>query len=212
MKTLFTERCTGFTKDRCVPPWYTFLALLGLIAGCGASPPADESDESIAIDEQIGQTEQAVTQAQKDWWKNLAQWSRDTWILLMAYADNNKYVGLNCKEWARKIVLSASNGVVNLPSTTQSGSGWTWYSSPYVQQMGSISSAAAGNIVQMNLGAGNPHTAIVWSNDGSNICWIDSNYLSALSVGIHCQTVTQFLNRVSFGGFPHYTVYQITGG
>ncbi len=181
-----------------------------LFAGC--SMPADEvDDESAEFDGQIGQTQQAVTQADKDWWKNLWQVSRNYYIMMRANQDRDKYVALNCKEWARKVVFDASKGVVSLPSTYPNANGWQWYGSSYVQQLSGISATLPGDVVQMNLQTG-PHTAIVFSNDGTNVCWMESNWNLDNWVHSRCETVTHFLNAVTIGGVQKYTAYRITGG
>lgn len=181
-----------------------------LFSGCGA-PAEKVPDEPAEIDGKIGQTEQAVTKADTDWWKNMWQFSRNWYILTRANQDKDLPVGLNCKEWARKVVLDASKNVVYLPQTSPDSNGWSWNSSAYTQKLQSIYWANYGDVVQMNLSSG-PHTAIIYSNDLTNICWIESNWNLDNTVHIRCQTVDSFLKSVTIGGVQRYTAYRITGG
>lgn len=183
---------------------------ISLIPGCaGSADMAD--DESTDIDGQIGETQQAVTQADRDWWKNQTQVSRNWAIMMRGNQDKDRYVGLNCKEWARKVVSDASHGVVSLPSTYPDPNGWQWYSNPYTSKLSSIYAASFGAVVQMKLASG-PHTAIVLSNDGTNICWIESNWNLDSTVHSRCQSIQQFLNSVTSGGTQRYSAYIVTGG
>jgi len=50
-----------------------------------------------------------------------------------------------------------------------------------------------------------PHTAIVVSNNGSGMTWLDSNWVSANTVGTHDVTFTYF--NSNFGS--RYTIYSI---
>ena len=51
-------------------------------------------------------------------------------IYIRAYADNGRYVGLNCKDWVRRVVKDATGK--DVPSTSYGGWGWYWNWSPYV--------------------------------------------------------------------------------
>jgi hypothetical protein len=191
--------------------------LFCLMAGCSAAAGvANDSDESVTVDGQIGQTSQAVTQSTIAWWKGLWQTSRDTLIFWRATSDLTnppKYVGLDCKDWARKVVSDASQGVVSLPSTS-TVSDWTWGASPYVQNVGSIYGVVSGNIVQMHRNSTGVHTAIVYGNDGKTITWIDSNWSTPPDdkVREHSETIANFISAVTSGGVQKYTAYRITGG
>jgi hypothetical protein len=187
-----------------------------LITGCMMS--TQESDDEVTeFDEFVAQTRQDVKQADKDWWKNRGQANRNIDILTRAYKDNGKNVGIQCKPWVQKVVSEASRGVVAVPTTTDSATGWKWNSSKYVKSLGSdINSAMPGDIVQMNIkgkdGVPGPHTAIVSARILSTIWWIDSNYVGTNIVGVHDQTVAKFLSSVTIDGVQKYTVYRITGG
>jgi hypothetical protein len=179
------------------------------LLGSDTTNAQDDAQDDVEDDSSIGENEDALTWWAQ-WWKALGQWSRNNTILNRAKADNGKYVGLNCKNWARKVVSDASKGTITIPATCPGETGWYWCGSSKVQNMGSIWNAQPGNVVQMNLPG--PHTAIVSSNIGGNICWIDSNYKLDKTVRIHCQTVAAFLKMVTINGQQKYTVYQITGG
>lgn len=193
-----------------------------LISGCVM--PAEETDESAEFDEQIGQTQQAATQAQKNWWKGLWQTDRNFKILVRAYQDYNasspKYVGKNCKQWVQQVVLDASKTVVVVPTTSPNAYGWKWNSSSYVQDLGqSINNVWPGDIVQMNYkqdsGYITPHTAIVYLKSGGTIWWIDSNWNQNQpdnKVRIRKQSIADWIKHVTIGGVQKYTVYRITGG
>jgi|WetSurMetagenome_2_1015567.scaffolds.fasta_scaffold47176_2 hypothetical protein len=199
--------------------WLLFFLTAGLSA-CVA--PMDSTDDESA--DQIGVTSQAVTATRSDidWWKAQGQVNRNLDILTRAYKDYSqtpKYVGLNCKEWAKKVVLDASHNVVKLPGTTSGGEGWTLYSDSHVQNLGSnIYIALPGDIVQMNVkmkdGSSTPHTAIVSGQCLTNILWIDSNFHDPEDnkVRQRSQTIPEFLSSVTFNGVQRYTLYRINGG
>ena len=192
--------------------WFLSAVLFfaSLMIGCGE--PGEGPDEANDFDGRIGMTEQAVSQTDKNWWKNLTADQRAGEIITRCIQDLNKFVGLNCKDWARKVVSDASHGVVSLPSTAPDATGWSWYGSPYVQNVGSMANATTGDVVQMNLGPGKPHTAIVWSSNANMVCWLDSNWKLDLTARFHCQTMQEFLNSVTSGGVKMYSVYRINGG
>ena len=72
-------------------------------------------------------------------WHDLPQWSRNTAIYLAAYGDLNKYVGWNCKDWVRQVVLRASGGQVTIPPTSPNADGWSWFPSKDVRALGHAS-------------------------------------------------------------------------
>ena len=195
------------------------LVVLGLmLAGCG-----EHSNKVLglngAVDEpataQVPKGDAALplyaTQADRDWWRALTQAQRDQAVVSRANADNTKYVGLNCKEWARRVVLDASRGTVNLPSTLPNASGWYFSASPYLVNVGSIRDARTGNVVQVNWrlssGAITPHTMIVTSNTADGINVIESNWSASLTVS------RRFISYATFGSkVTAYTVYRVIGG
>ena len=146
-------------------------------------------------------------------WHTYTQASRNFLIVNKAYSYLGQYVGLNCKDWARKVVKEASNHVT-LPSTYPDANGWYWYYDVNVVGMsGGIRSVQPGWIVQMNWrkddGTITPHTAIVSSVTGTGVYFIESNWCSN-----NCMIVSATPRFVSFADFESrvgtkYSVYYI---
>lgn len=104
---------------------------------------------------------------------------------------------LNCKEWARKVVLDVSMGSVNLPQTLPDANGWYWASSPYtVRTSTPIQNVKPGWILQMNWRLNNgtvtPHTAIVIGTDPYGIYLAESNVVAVNTVSTRYVTYAQF--------------------
>ena len=75
---------------------------------------------------------QAFTAAQ---WHAMTQLQRNQLILQRAYQDNNRQVGLNCKQWVQVVVPSASAYAVTVPQTNPSPYDWYWLPGQYVVQV-----------------------------------------------------------------------------
>jgi len=119
-------------------------------------------------------------------------------IYIRGYADNGKYVGLNCKEWARVVVRDATGK--NIPSTSYNGYGWYWNWSPnVVAWRGPVDMALPGQILQMWWGGHyKPHTAIVLGQTSNGMYWIDSNWYWDKTVRIHWVSYSYFYSRVGW--------------
>ncbi|MFN8588688.1 MAG: hypothetical protein U0704_12920 [Candidatus Eisenbacteria bacterium] len=212
---------------------WTLLALLSVgvigssLVSCGkatqdtvAVAPVDgggsggDAGDPVATPDSIVTRDRAVplygTAADRAWWAALTQTARGNAIVAAAVADVGKYVGLNCKEWARRAVLNGSRGVVNLPATMPNASGWYFGSSSYLVNVGSIRNVKPGDVVQvnwrLNSGAITPHTMIVESVSSTGFTVIESNWSAALTVGRRTITWTTFSAKVTA-----YTAYRIVG-
>lgn len=193
------------------------LGLLSLMVGC------DRKEQTVTAPVEVAQVDQPdlsapseqgekATDAQKVWWRSLSQAARNQAIIERAWRDNGRYVGLNCKEWVRKVVYDASKTVVNLPATLPNASGWYFASSPYLVGMsGGIRSAQPGWIVQTNWklrdGTTTPHTLIVTARGSTGIYIIESNWCSSYAV---CERFVSFATFES--QVPRYTCYYVIGG
>lgn len=194
------------------------LGLLSLMVGC------DKQEQAVTAPVEAAQLDQPdlsapseqgekATTAQKAWWRGLSQVARNQAILERAYRDNNVRVGLNCKEWARTVVLDASKTVVNLPGTLPNANGWYFDTSPYLRTVSSIRSAFPGCVVQTNWkladGSTTPHTFIVAATSPSGMYIIESNWCKP-----PCYTV--YMRHITFDSFesqvPRYTCYYVIGG
>jgi hypothetical protein len=152
-----------------------------------------------------------------NWWHSSSQIDRNWYILNRAYWDNNKYVGLNCKQWVQRVVSDASGGHVWLPTTANNGSAWWWNydSNGHVgQRSGSIYGVQRGDIVQMNWRQNNgswvPHTAIVAWVDSGGIYFIESNWRQpstepANYVNVRYETFSNFQYKTE----GRYSIYYI---
>ncbi len=149
-------------------------------------------------------------------WHSMAQWQRNQAIVDRAYQDLNSNVGVECKEWVRTVIkdASGSNGhvpPVNIPPNNPAPYDYYWQNDPY----GNVSPVSmyiryveVGNVVQMRLASGTPHTAIVVGNNGYSVTFIDSNwfYISApTTVKTHSMTYEEFYEKLEFPGA--YVVY-----
>ena len=115
------------------------------------------------------------------------------------------------QEWARKVVLEASRGVVNLPAPLPDASGWYYGYSPYLVGMsGGIRSATQGTIVQLNWrlssGAITPHTMIVNSRSSSGVYVIEANWTAGY-VKYRWISFSEFDARA-----VRYSCYTVIGG
>lgn len=153
--------------------------------------------------------------AASTWFGGLSQGERNQRIINTA--SDFQYYGYghlcNCKEWARDVVRSASYYQANIPPTCPDAYGWYWCPwgdqdvrhISYIPYQYPIYVATAGNIVQMNLGAGNPHTAIIWAKWSTGVCFIEANFYPC-EARIRCQSLNEFISQA-----PNHTVYEITG-
>jgi len=191
------------------------LGLLSLMTGCGqeeqsVTAPLESMDlgepDAPAFEEQA----EKATAAQKAWWRGLSQATRNQAIIERAWRDNGRYVGLNCKEWARVVVYDASRSVVNLPATMPNASGWYFAPSPYLRSLSGIRAAFPGCVVQTNWKLANgsitPHTLIVTSSGPSGIGVIECNW-TPLTVTTRFISFTEFERQAL-----RYTCYYVIGG
>lgn len=154
---------------------------------------------------------QAVSEADRVWWRSLTQAQRNSAIACRGELDIGRYVGQNCKEWTRTAVLGASHGVVSLPQTLPDAYGWYWAYSPYLVGMsGGIRSVQRGWMVQMrwrkNNGAITPHTFIIRSRDASGISVVECNW-TPLTVTTRWISFSEFESRVT-----NYSCHYAIGG
>lgn len=147
-------------------------------------------------------------------WHSMAQWQRNQAIVNRAYQYLNINVGIQCKEWVRKVVKEASVNHVTIPATSPAPNDWYWQSDyPYNNVVGMSTLAEymqVGWIIQMRLSTGIAHTAIVVGNNGYGITLIDSNWFSTSApntVKTHFLTYTEFYSKLAFSS--SFSVYYI---
>ena len=150
-------------------------------------------------------------------WTALTQAQRNQAIINAGIALLGN-VGLNCKDWARKVVQNASNASGgpqrNIPSTQAAPNDYMWVSDPYaIGQSTTMQLAPLGWIIQMRLKtASNPnvevtHTAILYSRDANGFTFLDSNWLNDNTVRTHYMTFTDFNNKLwGAGQFSGYYI------
>lgn len=177
-------------------------------SGVGESPPPDD---------EVGVAEQELTSADYAWWRGLSQIERNQAILDRAYRDLDRNVGVQCKEWAQRVVSAASRGVAVVPLTAPDATGWYWRAGKYATRVyTNIRNVRPGWIVQMNLrltnGGTGPHTAIVVGVAASGVYWVESNYAVRNTVQLRFQTFADFERQTYINGQYRYSVYYINGG
>ena len=131
-------------------------------------------------------------------------------IISVALSHNGKKGG-QCKIWVQQVMKDALGAT--LPTNTSLVT-HLWNSDPSgrVLNLGAkISSAAPGDAVQMiarsRKGDPLPHTAIVGSNDGKRIRWLESNYKGdEMVTSSRTQTYEEFVASLPTG---LYTVYRV---
>ncbi|MDP3769513.1 MAG: hypothetical protein Q8R40_01065 [bacterium] len=149
------------------------------------------------------------------WWSGLTIPQKKTAVINKALSYALGSYGGECKEWVRSVVLSASRGSsessghVILPSTNPAPYDYYWltdYSYHVAPQWGrQIEQVERGDIVQMHLTSGLPHTIIILYNDpvSGSIRFRESNvpYTTGL-VSDRTRTYAQFKAMVTA-----YTIY-----
>lgn len=182
----------------------SMLASALMVVGCSRDETPTEPTDQVAIEEP-GDTSGEIGD------RLLTQQQRNEAIASRALQDLNRNVGLNCKEWARKVVKEASGNVVLLPQTLPNASGWYWADSPYVVGMsGGIRGVQRGWVVQTNWRLSNgtitPHTFIVLSRTSSGVNIIESNWAAPLTVKQRYVSFATFEAQV-----PLYSSHYIIG-
>ena len=148
------------------------------------------------------------------WEYVMTQAGRNTAILAVANTYNGRVLNPNpqCNGWVAQVVLSASsaNGTpMALPKTLSDG--WEWEYSPFVFDRKSIGVTPQqfqpGNIVQMRLKNGTPHTAIVKSISSSGITWLEENYVAGTVTNTRFTKFSDFPNEVPSNNYSVYEVH-----
>ncbi len=207
------------------------VATLGLIQGCSESDkavepvvtnisPADDIDQNFEISAFDTTNIMWNSDALKDVVR-IPTAATSSWSVIngriysRAVRDFLKYVGVQCKPWANRVVRDATG--YSLPSTH-----WNDYYlnyGPHITRIvnghviggGTVERGIGyGNIIQMRIktsGYTGPHTAIFVAYSGSGMWWIDSNWY----MRTHPNRV--FMHHVSFDWFrryvgTEYSVYQ----
>lgn len=206
----------------------SFLFLISLIFVLVSCKSADDDYALPQESKALSPNPELATQllATQSIWQSLTQADRNSRIVTQARHDLG-LTGGACKVWANDAVRAASN-VANgnttqtrtLPLTSSwqgvSESGYTWISSSFVTAItgtgSNLNQAVAGSIIQMrtHLSAGGytPHTAIVESNNGSSLTFIESNYATPYVVTRRGPiSYTTFKNGLEMP--TYYTIYLI---
>jgi len=154
---------------------------------------------ATGTEDDLGSTSQALTG-----WHDLSQSARNQAIVdETAYWDDGDW-GDQCKVWVQTIVNDAS-GISGLIPTNNGTCYWN-YGSYVVGRSAYIHTALPGEIIQMTLNGGGPHTAIVIANGPSSITFRESNWCSGNCELVGTRTVSHstFYSQVSC-----YTIYYV---
>lgn len=143
-------------------------------------------------------------------WHDISTRSKGMKIISAGLTDVGKSGG-ECKEWVRKVVAAATGGF-QLPANTKTVTdAWEKDTSGHVSNQGksSIATSKPGDIVQMIVtlsnGAQSSHTAIVASNSGKEITWLESNWPIGSKVSnSRKQSIANFKEKT-----VSYTVYRV---
>lgn len=171
-----------------------FLSLVISLYGC---QKVDEPNDN----------QKNVRQLKLSDWHNRSQNERNQAIILRAYQDNGNYVAQNCKQWANTVVLSASESCMSLPTTAAPPNDWYWNANQFVEgRSGLIEYAKPGEIVQMKLTSGGPHTAIIYNLTSTHVTFIESNWCTPPCNIVNTRTLTF---STFYGQVSNYTIYRI---
>lgn len=175
------------------------VAAIVIAVGCYESttgPPEEPRDGASSLD---------------TWWSSRTQAQRNQAIVSRALQQLGQVTGLQCKEWVRVVVSSASQGEVAIPPN--SSNGWQWHSHPRVRLVAQNVCPAnlqPGHIVQLRQTNGLPHTAIVRTVGYAGMTWVDANWVNfnspAGTVASHAVSWSTFYRIAS-----QYSFYEITG-
>lgn len=156
---------------------------------------------------------QVPTYADQVWWHyRLTQAQRDANILRAALSvPDGTNVGVECKEWVRRVVKSASHNVVTVPPTTAT-QWWVWQWNPDVEAVATDRWDGVpwppGQILQAEVrtktGGTVPHTMVVVSADRYRVTVIESNWNGDTIVRRRTALWPDFQRNV-----VHYTLYRV---
>lgn len=146
-------------------------------------------------------------------WDKLPTRQKGMKIVSAALAHEGRSGG-ECKVWVQAVIKAANGGHFEVPlNTAVVTESWQADATGHVRSLGPrIASAKPGDVVQMVIrdrkGVAIGHTAIVGSNDGSTITWLESNYKGDGKVRTsRTQTIKDF-NAALVDG--RYTVYRMS--
>ena len=142
-------------------------------------------------------------------WHRLTQADRNQRIINTAYQDIGRKLG-ECKPWIRDVVRHASQDHVIIPSTVSPPNDWYWNSDPYNHAIGfsaRLEDIPVGNIIQMRLKNGTPHTAIVAARTRDGVKFLESNRFNDITVRLQPITYKQFYDGL--GPARLFSVYYI---
>lgn len=196
---------------------FTLLALIlvgmSILAGCDtANLPNQPIGNDSTAEKGSAETSAVLAAPSANQWHNYPQWARNQLILEECAKYPNYSVGKNtdnCKEWVRDRIREASGGAVIIPSTITSG--W-WKNARWKYQKYCVGTSfcftnfgwfSPGEVVQMRLKSGGPHTAIVEWVTPNTIGWVDANWKSG-KVYRHSMSVQQFHDKIKC--FTKYTI------
>lgn len=145
-----------------------------------------------ADEEDVSETSQALTG-----WHDLSQAARNQAIVDYTANWANGAWGGQCKVWVQSVVNGAS-GISGLIPTNNGTCSWN-YGQYVVGRSGTIQSVVPGEIIQMTLTAGTPHTAIVIAKGPSGVTFRESNWCAGNCelVGTRYVTFATFNSQVS---------------
>lgn len=181
-----------------------------VVAGCSSWDDGSLSP-TVPIDSVQTQPRQEGENHLDTWWNSLSQAQRNQLIVSRGLQQLGQVTGQNCKEWVRTVVNNASVGAVLLPSTRPNG--WQWYGNVHVRLVAQNACPAnlqSGQIVQMRLTSGLPHTAIIYSCSSWGMTWLDANWVNYNNpvgqVALHSLSWSQFYAQAT-----NFSFYEIIG-
>ena len=143
-------------------------------------------------------------------WHDLSTKSKGMTIISAGLADVGKSGG-TCKVWVQNVVTRATGGVQVPKNTKEVTDSWEKDTSGHISNLGkkSIATSKPGDIVQMIVtladGTQSSHTAIVASNNGKEITWLESNWPIGSKVSSsRKQSIANFKEKT-----VSYTVYRV---
>lgn len=158
-----------------------------------------DAEDGGSIDDNLGSATQAVSG-----WHSLSQTARNQAIVNETMNWYEGQWGDTCKKWVQLYVVPNTSSLSGLIPLNGSNACYWQPGSYVVGRSGYIGSAMPGEIIQMDLGGNNPHTAVVIANGSTSVTFKESNWNLDNKVRTRTVSHSTFYTQVSC-----FTIYYV---